>query len=100
MSVRGKLRLFLVDFIFIDIVLPHINKGTALAFLGQRWGIQPEEMMAFGDSDNDLDMLEYVRYSYAMEGSPASVEAVARFQAPSNDASGVLQIIENMLEIF
>lgn len=96
---QGQVKAVSSGFHFIDIVLPHINKGTALAFLGQRWGIQPEEMMAFGDSDNDLDMLEYVRYSYAMEGSPASVEAVARFQAPSNDVSGVLQIIENMLEI-
>jgi hydroxymethylpyrimidine pyrophosphatase-like HAD family hydrolase len=54
-------------------------------------------MVAFGDSDNDLDMLAYVGESYAMAGSPASVVAVARHQAPSNDASGVLEVLEKVL---
>jgi hydroxymethylpyrimidine pyrophosphatase-like HAD family hydrolase len=54
-------------------------------------------MMAFGDSDNDLDMLAYVGESYAMAGSPFSVLAAARHQAPSNDDSGVFQVLEKML---
>lgn len=84
-------------FAFIDIIMPEVNKGTALQFLGKRWGIKPEEMMAFGDSGNDLEMLEYVGRSYAMEGSPAYVQEAAKFQAPSNDLSGVLVVLEDYL---
>ena len=94
---QGQVKAVSSGFDFIDMVQPKVNKGTALAFLGQRWGIEPEEMMAFGDSDNDLDMLAYVGESYAMAGSPASVMAVARHQAPANDDSGVFQVLEKML---
>ena len=94
---QGQVKAVSSGFDFIDMVQPKVNKGTALAFLGQRWGIEPEEMMAFGDSDNDLDMLAYVGESYAMAGSPASVVAVARHQAPSNDDSGVLEVLEILL---
>lgn len=52
-------------------------------------------MMAFGDSDNDLEMLAYVGHSYAMENSSESVKAVANYIAPDHNASGVLTIIEN-----
>lgn len=81
-------------FHFIDIIQPNVNKGTALQFLGERWGISPDEMMTFGDSDNDLEMLNLAGHSYAMAGSPESVTQVAKYQAPSNDESGVLAVIE------
>ncbi len=79
---------------FIDILLPSVNKATALQFLGERWGIVPSEMMAFGDSGNDLDMLKYVGHSYAMANAAPPVKEVTTFQAPSNKEAGVLAIIE------
>ncbi|MGT2753724.1 Cof-type HAD-IIB family hydrolase [Streptococcus ovis] len=94
---QGQVKAVSSGFHFIDIVLPDVNKGTALAYLGEKWGINPDEMMVFGDSDNDLEMLEYAAHSYAMEGSPISVLSAAKFLAPSNDASGVFQIIEQLL---
>ncbi len=36
------------------------NKGTALEAIGQQMGIAPEEMVAFGDNENDRSMLEFV----------------------------------------
>lgn len=94
---QGQVKAVSSGFHFIDIVLPDVNKGTALAYLGEKWGIAPDEMMVFGDSDNDLEMLEYAAYSYAMEGSPDSVLSAAKFIAPSNDESGVFQILESLL---
>lgn len=79
---------------FIDILIPSVNKATALQFLGERWGIASSEMMAFGDSGNDLDMLKYVGYSYAMANAAPPVKEVATFQAPSNRDAGVLAVIE------
>lgn len=94
---KGKVKAVSSGFHFIDIVLPDINKGTSLAYLGEKWGICPAEMMTFGDSDNDLEMLEYAGASYAMKGSPETVLKAAKFLAPSNDASGVLQVLESVL---
>ncbi|MGT2715266.1 Cof-type HAD-IIB family hydrolase [Streptococcus respiraculi] len=94
---KGKARAVSSGFNFIDIVHPEVNKGLALEFLAKRWQIEPSEIMTFGDSDNDLEMLVYADYSYAMAGSPKSVCHAAKFQAPSNDVSGVLQVIEEVV---
>ncbi|TFU96795.1 HAD family hydrolase [Streptococcus cuniculi] len=94
---KGSARAVSSGFNFIDIVHPAVNKGVAMDFLAKRWQIEPSEIMAFGDSDNDLEMLAYAGYSYAMAGSPESVCQAAKFQAPSNDVSGVLQVIEEMV---
>lgn len=94
---QGQARAVSSGFNFIDIVHPAVNKGVALDFLAKRWGIAPSEIMAFGDSGNDLEMLEYAEHSYAMKGSPDQVCQVAKHLAPSNHQSDVLEVIEQVL---
>lgn len=94
---QGKARAVSSGFGFIDIIPSGINKGIALDFLARRWEISPSEIMVFGDSGNDLEMLEYATYSYAMEGSPEEVIRAAKFVAPSNNQSGVLEVVEQVL---
>ncbi|KXT77962.1 Cof-type HAD-IIB family hydrolase [Streptococcus sp. DD13] len=94
---KGRVRAVTSGNGFMDLTLPDVNKGTAMAYLGERWRIQPDEMMAFGDSGNDLEMLRYVGYSYAMKGSPDYVYEAAKFEAPSNQDSGVLAVIEERI---
>ena len=53
----------------IDIVNPEVNKATALAFMADQLHIAPEDIMAFGDGLNDLEMLEYVGHPVAMTNS-------------------------------
>lgn len=48
--------------------LPHgVNKGTALAAVGDYLGIDPADMAAFGDNENDREMLDLVGHPYLME---------------------------------
>ncbi|GAP02302.1 HAD superfamily hydrolase [Fructobacillus pseudoficulneus] len=78
----------------IDLVNPTVNKGVALKDLGQRLGIQPEEMTAFGDGLNDLEMLELVGQPYAMPNSDS--ELLTRdYQVAISDSNhdGVLKTI-------
>lgn len=56
------------------------------------------ELMAFGDANNDKDMLELAQYSYVMENSnDASLFKLASGVAPSNDKQGVLTTIEEVV---
>ncbi|MFQ6810124.1 MAG: HAD hydrolase family protein [Streptococcus sp.] len=48
---------------------PEVNKATAIQFLEERWGVDGGRLMAFGDSQNDMEMLELATYSYAMENA-------------------------------
>lgn len=60
---------------WIDITLS--DKGAALAQIAQKHGIQPAEVMAFGDNFNDITMLQYAQHSYAMATADPVVLAAA-----------------------
>lgn len=81
---------------YFDVVMPGINKGTGLARLMGHWGIDPAEAIAFGDSDNDLEMLALVGRGYAMANAPADVRAQADAVAPPCTEDGVLQVLEEL----
>ena len=80
--------------VWIDIMNPNINKGSAMVQLERYCGIGKENIMAFGDHLNDLEMLRYVPNSYAMENAIPEVKAVAAYIAPSNEEYGVLKVLE------
>ena len=52
------------------------GKGEALKKLGERFGILPEEMAAFGDNENDRTMLSFVGHPYLMENCNPTMEDV------------------------
>lgn len=83
---------------FVEIAPPNINKGYSLKKLGEHLGIAREEIMAFGDGQNDVPMLEYAGYGYAMANACKEALACTDLIAPSNVEDGVAQIIENYLK--
>ena len=83
----------------IDLILPGINKAHGLKILQEKWGISENEILAFGDSGNDLEMLAHAYYSYAMENGSEEAKKTARFTAPSNNENGVLDIIDKYIEM-
>ena len=82
----------------IDILQDGMHKAWGLQQLMAKWQIQSSEIMAFGDSENDIEMLELVGISYAMENGDERVKEVADYLAPANTDAGVLQVIEQYLE--
>lgn len=54
----------------IDLIVPGCHKASGLKRLAERWGISPEQCAAFRDGGNDIEMLNYCGYSYAMENAP------------------------------
>ena len=82
----------------IDILQDGIHKAWGLVELLKRWNLKPEQIMAFGDSENDIEMLELAGISYAMENAEEAVKRVATKVAPANSQAGVYQVLENWLE--
>ena len=56
-------------------------------------------VMAFGDSGNDIEMLEMAGHSYAVANAEEAVKAVAKHLAPTHQEGGVYQVIEEYLGI-
>ncbi|WP_291291928.1 Cof-type HAD-IIB family hydrolase [Enterococcus sp.] len=80
----------------VDLIVPGCHKASGLERLVQRWGITPEQCVAFGDGGNDLEMLQYCGRGYAMDNAPANVKAAADYVCPSNDEDGVLVTLDQL----
>ena len=84
---------------WVDLMRPGMNKGLAVGALCSRLGITPEECMAFGDYLNDLELLQAVGESYAMENGHETLRAAAKHICPSNDEDGVCRTIRRVFGI-
>ncbi|MDQ8573143.1 Cof-type HAD-IIB family hydrolase [Klebsiella aerogenes] len=81
----------------IDLIIPGVHKANGLRILQERWGIDNHEVVAFGDSGNDIEMLQHAGFGFAMANAKAEVKAVASHHAPHNNEEGVLNIIDKVL---
>lgn len=82
---------------WVDMFAATCDKGRAVRTLMSRLTIDAAQVAAFGDYLNDLPLLEAVEWSFAMANAHPSVQATARFCAPSNDDAGVLQVLHSWL---
>ena len=96
-ALSGEAQVVLSGADWVDLMNPGVNKGGAIRQLCQKLGISPDECMAFGDYLNDREMLEAVTHSFAMANAHPEIQAVCRYQAPSNDEDGVVRAIRNFL---
>ena len=94
----GRVRAVSSGYGCIDILQDGIHKAWGLVELLKRWNLKPEQIMAFGDSENDIEMLELAGISYAMENAEEAVKEIATKVAPANSQAGVYQVLENWLE--
>jgi len=66
-----------------------VTKASTLARIATELGVEPHEVVAFGDMPNDLQMLTWAGSSYAMANAHPSVRGIAAHEAPPNDEDGV-----------
>lgn len=81
----------------LDIVPYSVNKGSALQYFLRYFDAKPSELIAFGDGMNDKEMLELAGYSYAMENAEPALKKIAKYEAPSNNTDGVLEVLDSYL---
>ncbi len=73
------------------------SKARALSEMGRLLGIRADEMMAAGDSPNDIAMLNAVGMPVAVGNAEEEVKAVAKYIAPPNHEDGVAEAIERFV---
>ena len=78
----------------MEFTAPGVNKGAAARALCARMGWTAEQVMAFGDAGNDLELLTWAGWSFAMANGTDQVRAAARHTAPANTEAGVGQTVE------
>lgn len=79
----------------LELSRPGVNKATGASILAARYGVEPGEVITFGDMPNDCEMLAWSGMGVAMaNAAPAALEAADHVTA-SNDEDGVAQVLEH-----
>lgn len=82
------------DFAMIDVIHPHVTKGTTLAEWTDARGVPPEEILAIGDNHNDLEMLSFAGVPVVMRNCVPELKQRGWHITASNDEDGVAAAIE------
>ncbi|POX54890.1 HAD hydrolase family protein [Streptomyces sp. Ru72] len=81
----------------LEISGPGVSKASTLALCCAERGISHEEVVAFGDMPNDVEMLTWAGQSYAMGNAHPDVIAAASGRTVANNDDGVAVVIERIL---
>ncbi|OON40224.1 sugar-phosphatase [Izhakiella australiensis] len=79
---------------YLEILDKRVNKGYGVKMLAELLGLKPEEVMAIGDQENDIAMIEYAGTGVAMGNAIESVKSAAQFVTRTNMEDGVAYAIE------
>ncbi len=79
-----------------EIAAHGVSKASGLQVVAERHGIRRNEVMAFGDGLNDVDMLRWAGLSVAMDNGHPRLRTLARRVAPGNDVDGVAVVLEEL----
>jgi 5-amino-6-(5-phospho-D-ribitylamino)uracil phosphatase len=83
----------------IEVVKSGINKAVGVSKVADSFNIPPERIIAFGDEDNDLEMLEFAGYGVAMGNAIEEVKSVANELTKTNEEDGLAVFLEEFFEI-
>ncbi len=81
----------------IEINTKGTNKAVGLSALCDLLHIKPDEVMAFGDANNDLEMLKFAKWSFAMGNGTDEVKKAASYLTDTNGNDGVAKAMETYI---
>jgi Cof subfamily protein (haloacid dehalogenase superfamily) len=82
---------------FLEFTEKGVTKGTSLNQLIQVFGINRDEVIAIGDSYNDLAMIEFAGLGVAMGNAPDDIKKIADFVTDTNMNDGVAKVVEEFV---
>ena len=83
---------------FLEFASPEVTKASGMAFLAEHLGFSANRTVAFGDGENDVELLEWAGYGIAVANAHERVLAVADHVCPPAADEGVAQVLEAFLD--
>ncbi len=83
---------------FLEFASPEVTKASGLAFLAEHLGFSAAGTLAFGDGENDVELLAWAGFGIAVENAHPRVLAVADWVCPPAEEEGVAQVLEAFLD--
>jgi Cof subfamily protein (haloacid dehalogenase superfamily) len=99
MKGRFDERLFIAKSLpyFLEFANAGVTKGAGMDFVAEHLGLDRNDVVAFGDGENDVELLEWAGYGVAVANAHARVLEAADLVAPSVEEEGVAQVVEALL---
>ena len=83
----------------IELFTPETNKGNGIEYVSKYLGFEKEQIIAFGDGHNDIEMLEYAGLGVAMSNAHHSLKEVADIILEnSNKENGIEKFLDTVLK--
>jgi len=77
---------------------PSVSKGTGLAFVAERIGLEAASVVSFGDGENDVELIQWAGFGIAVEGGHERLLEQADWVCPGPHHEGVAGVIEAYLD--
>ena len=81
--------------IIVEVTANNVNKATAINSILDEWKLDKNEIIAFGDSNNDLEMLDYVGVGVAMGNASDNVKNQSDYVTLDNDSDGIYYALKH-----
>lgn len=94
---RTDLTCMFTSSVYFEFTAKGIDKARALECVLKPLGYEAEDMIAFGDGENDCSMIEYAGEGIAMENAVSDLKLVADKVTLSNDKDGIAHILQGIL---
>jgi Cof subfamily protein (haloacid dehalogenase superfamily) len=82
---------------FLEFASPEVTKAAGMSFLAEHLGFSQERTVAFGDGENDVELVEWAGYAVAVANAHERVKEIADLVCPPVDEEGVAQVLEAFL---
>lgn len=83
----------------IEIIKTGINKAVGIKKVADHFKIPSDRIIAFGDEDNDLEMLDFAKYGVAMGNAIEKVKSIANDITDTNENDGIANYLEKFFKI-
>lgn len=83
---------------FLEFAGPGVSKGSGMDFVADLLGFPAARTVAFGDGENDVELLEWAGYGVAVENANPRLLQVADWLCPPASEEGPAQVIEALLD--
>lgn len=96
-SLAGRFMISISKPYFLEFTNQEVDKSRGISVLCEKMGISKNDVMAIGDSYNDLTMIRDCGIGVAMANAPDDIKAIANVATLSNEESGVAHIIKQVI---
>lgn len=81
----------------LDVMSDHVNKGNALRHLCEKLGLEADEVIAFGDNSNDVEMLKFAGTAVIPENAHSAIQELADVVIGHHKTGSVISYMEEIV---